>query len=73
MRKGRLQEIFSKALHADDASLYFVSYRDFESVVEVPLVEFVSLSENFQVIPASRITRVRKGDEVLYVKSDPRT
>lgn len=69
MRKGRLQEIFSRALHADDPSLYFVSYRDFESIVEVPLMEFVSLSENFQVIPASRITRVRKGDEVLYVKS----
>lgn len=68
-RKGRLEEIFSKALHADDPSLYFVSYRDFESIVEVPLDEFVKLSEDFSVIPASRITRIRKGDETLYFKS----
>jgi hypothetical protein len=36
-RKGRLDEIFSKALYADDATLYVVSYRDFDSIVEVPL------------------------------------
>jgi uncharacterized protein (UPF0248 family) len=69
MRKGRLEEVFSRALHADDASLYFVSYRDFDSVAEVPLKEFVSLFEDFQVIPAIRIVRVRKGDIVLYKKS----
>lgn len=68
-RKGRLEEIFSKALHADDPSLYFVSYRDFESIVEVSLDEFVKLSENFSVIPASRITMVRRGNETLYLKS----
>jgi hypothetical protein len=68
MRKGRL-EVFSRALHADDASLYFVSYRDFDSVAEVLLKEFVNMSEDFQVIPASRIVRVRKGDIVLYKKS----
>jgi len=68
-KKGRLEEIFSRALHADDYSLYFVSYRDFESIVEVPLDEFVRMSENFSVIPASRITRVRRGNETLYTKS----
>lgn len=67
-RKGRLEEIFSRALHADDVSLYFVSYRDFEDVVEIPLDEFVRLSENFSVIPASRITKVRREKETLYVK-----
>ena len=69
MRKGRLEEIFSKALHADDPSLYFVSYRDFDSIAEVTLQEFVELSENFSVIPASRITKIRKQDEILYEKS----
>jgi uncharacterized protein (UPF0248 family) len=71
MRKGRLEEIFSRALHAadEDPSLYFVSYRDFDSIAEVTLEEFARLSENFTVIPASRITRVRKGDQVLYEKS----
>ena len=67
-RKGRLEEIFSKALYADDAALYSVSYRDFESTVEVPLQEFVELSEDFQVIPQSRIVLVKKGDQVLYRK-----
>lgn len=69
MRKGRLEEIFSRALHADDPTLYFVSYRDFDSKAEVTLAEFVKLSEDFAVIPASRITKIRKGDQVLYEKS----
>ena len=47
-RKGRLQEIFSKALYADNPDLYSVSYRDFSSVVEVPLLEFINMSENFE-------------------------
>lgn len=68
-RKGRLEEIFSKALHADDPSLYFVSYRDFDNIIEVSLEEFVSLSENFSVIPPSRISKVRRGKEVLYSKT----
>jgi hypothetical protein len=67
-RKGRLDEIFSKALYADDGALYSVSYRDFESIVEVSLPEFVKLSENFQVIPQNRIALVKKGDQILYRK-----
>lgn len=69
MRKGRLEEIFSRALHADDPTLYFVCYRDFDLIAEVTLAEFVKLSEDFAVIPASRITKIRKGDQVLYEKS----
>ena len=67
-RKGRLGEIFSKALYADDASSYSVSYRDFENIVEVSLPEFVKLSENFELIPQSRIVLVKKSDHVLYRK-----
>lgn len=67
-RKGRLEEIFSKALYADDAGLYSVCYRDFESIVEVPLTEFVELSQDFEVIPQSRILVVKKGDQLLYRK-----
>jgi hypothetical protein len=67
-RKGRLEEIFSKALYADDAGLYSVSYRDFENIVEVTLQKFVELSEYFQVIPQSRIVLVKKGHQVLYRK-----
>jgi uncharacterized protein (UPF0248 family) len=71
-RKGRLEEIFSKALHsADDPNLYHVSYRDLESIVEVSLPVFVALSENFLVIPASRIVSVRRSDQILYQKHRP--
>jgi hypothetical protein len=67
-RKGRLDEIFSKALYSDNAALYSVSYRDFNHIVEVNLLEFVKLSENFEVIPQNRIVLVKKGDQVLYRK-----
>jgi hypothetical protein len=67
-RKGKLDEIFSRALYADDATLYSVSYRDFENIVEVPLLEFLKLSENFTVIPQNRILLVKKYDQVLYHK-----
>jgi uncharacterized protein (UPF0248 family) len=67
-RKGRLQEILSKALYADDPHLYSISYQDFESVVQVPLLEFLKISENFEVIPANRIIVVSKDGEVLYKK-----
>ncbi|HEX2557538.1 MAG TPA: DUF504 domain-containing protein [Nitrososphaera sp.] len=68
VRKGRLDEIFSKAMYADDAALYYVSYRDFNSIVEVQLPEFVELSENFQIIPQNRIMLVKKNGQILYRK-----
>jgi hypothetical protein len=67
-RKGKLEEILSKALYADNPHLYSISYRDFDSVVQVPLLEFLKISENFDVIPASRITVVSKGGQELYRK-----
>jgi hypothetical protein len=67
-RKGKLQEIFSKALYADDPSLYSVTYRDFESVVQVSLLEFLDLSENFELIPANRIIVVSRDGKELYRK-----
>ena len=67
-RKGRLEEIFSKALYADDATLYSVIYRDFENIVELPLQEFLKLSENFTLIPTNRILLVKKNGQVLYQK-----
>jgi hypothetical protein len=69
-RKGRLEEIFSEALYSsENPDGYVVSYRDFQSVVEVSLPEFVKLSENFSVIPANRILMVKRGREILYRKS----
>ena len=67
-RKGKLEEILSKALYADNPNLYSISYRDFDSVVQVPLLEFLKISENFEVIPANRIIVVSKDGDVLYKK-----
>lgn len=67
-RKGNLEEIFSKALYADDPRLYSVSYRDFESIVQVSLLEFLDLSENFELIPANRIMIVSRDGKELYRK-----
>ncbi|MGI0036911.1 MAG: DUF504 domain-containing protein [Nitrososphaera sp.] len=69
VRKGILQEIISKALHADDPKLYNVAYRDFDEVKEVSLQEFLKLSEDFQTIPASRIIYVKRSDEVVYKRA----
>ena len=67
-RKGRLDEIFSKATHADDSTLYTVGYRDFENIVEVNLKEFLRLSENFELIPPHRVMYVKKENQILYRK-----
>ena len=68
-RKGRLEEIFSKALHSsDNPRSYTVSYRDLQSIFEISLPEFVKISENFDIIPASRILMVKRGGHILYQK-----
>jgi hypothetical protein len=67
-RKGRLKEIFSKALYADSPNLYSVSYREFNSIIEVSLPEFLRLSENFEIIPPNRIFLITKEGKVLYRK-----
>ena len=72
-KKGRLEEIFSKAIYSDDPTLYSVYYRDFDSLLEVSLLEFVRASENFELIPASRVMRVTKDGKVLYSKKKPHT
>ena len=67
-RKGQLEEIFSKALYADNPDLYSVSYREFNSIIKVSLPEFLKLSENFEVIPPNRIFLVTREGKVLYRK-----
>ena len=59
-RKGRLKEIFSKALYADNA--------EFNSIIKVSLPEFLKLSENFEIIPPNRIFLVAREGKVLYHK-----
>lgn len=68
-KKGKLQEVLSRALHADDPELYTVAYRDLDQLKEVPLKEFLKLSENFELIPAGRIVYVKRLGEVIYSKT----
>jgi uncharacterized protein (UPF0248 family) len=69
-RKGKLEEILSKARFYDDVDLYQVSYRDFDNIASVTLKEFIYLSSNFQSIPISRIVEIKKGLDVIYSKSN---
>ncbi|MGE5683644.1 MAG: DUF504 domain-containing protein [Nitrososphaerota archaeon] len=68
-RKGKLEEILSKAKFYDDIDLYQVSYRDFNSIVTVALKDFIFLSSNFEAIPITRIVEIKKGSDVVYSKS----
>ncbi|MEJ2260601.1 MAG: DUF504 domain-containing protein [Nitrosopumilaceae archaeon] len=68
-KKGIIEEIFSKAKFANEINLYYVSYRDFERIREVKLQEFIEESENFQKIPSSRITGIRKNNTILFEKN----
>jgi len=68
-KKGKLEEVLSKARFYDDIELYQVSYRDFDNIVTIPLKEFILLSSKFELIPVSRIVEIKKGGTGLYSKS----
>ena len=68
-KKGKLEEVLSKARFCDDIELYQVSYRDFDNIVTIPLKEFILLSSKFELIPVSRIVEIKKGTTVMYSKS----
>lgn len=69
-RKGRLAEIFSKAQYADNPASYTIGYLDFDVVREITLPEFIKESDNFETIPITRIQFVKKGNRVLFRKSN---
>jgi len=68
-KKGKLEEILSKARFYDDIELYQVSYRDFDNIVTIPLKEFILLSSKFELIPVSRIVEIKKGTTVMSKSS----
>lgn len=67
-KKGRLQEILSKAIYADDPHTYIISYRDFDTILSIPLLKFIEVSQNFEIIPATRIIQIKKGERIMYDK-----
>jgi len=67
-KKGNLQEILSKALYADDPTVYTILYRDFNTLISISLLEFINISHNFEIIPATRIIQILKKDKIIYQK-----
>jgi len=68
VKKGDMEEIFSKARFSEDPNSYIVSFRDFKKTRETMLPKFIIESENFQKIPSSRITKIRKNNTILFEK-----
>ena len=68
VKKGKIQEIFSKAQYADDPTLYKIFYRDFQNIKELTLVDFIEESNNFETIPITRIQMIKKGNDTLFKK-----
>jgi len=68
VKKGVIEEVFSKARFSEESNLYIVSYRDFQKIREIKLLEFIKESDKFQKIPISRITKIRKNHTVLFEK-----
>jgi hypothetical protein len=67
-KKGKLEEILSKARYADNPTMYIISYRDFNTIISIPLLEFIEISHNFEIIPATRIIQITKGERIIYQK-----
>lgn len=70
-KKGVLEEVFSRALYADNPEYYSVSFREFSHARRVDLLEFLDISDNFDTIPASRIILVKRKGKILYRTSRP--
>ena len=69
VKKGKIEEIFSKARFADDPNTYKVFFRDFDTIREVALPDFIIESNNFETIPITRIEMIKKDDKILFEKS----
>lgn len=69
-KKGIIEEIFSKAKFADDPISYRVFYRDFDSIRELTLPDFLKESNYFETIPITRIQLIKKNNKILFRKSE---
>lgn len=67
-KKGKLADIFSKAMYADNPNSYLVGYLDYNTTKVVTLPEFIKISNNFETIPITRIQFVKNGNRVLFNK-----
>lgn len=68
-KKGIVNEIFSKARFGNEIETYKIFYRDFKKIVETTMLEFINISENFEIIPVSRIEKITKNNKILFEKN----
>lgn len=68
VKKGQIEEIFSKARFADNPDEYRVFYRNFELIKEMTLPQFILESNDFESIPISRVEKIMKNDKILFEK-----
>ena len=68
-KKGKLEEIFSKARYADNPFSYKIFYRDLQNIRELSLPDFLSESDDFETIPITRIELIKKNNKILFTKS----
>ena len=68
VKKGKIEEIFSKAKFSNNIDSYYVEYRDFQKIKGIKLLDFIKESENFSKIPISRIVKIRKNNTILFEK-----
>jgi hypothetical protein len=68
VKKGIIEEIFSKARFSEDSNSHIVSFRDFGKIREITLPNFITESDIFQRIPPSRITKIRRSHTILFEK-----
>ncbi len=68
MKKGVIEEVFSKARFSDNPKEYKIFYRDFERIIVKTLPEFIKESNEFQTIPISRIEKIERNNSILFEK-----
>jgi uncharacterized protein (UPF0248 family) len=64
-KKGKLEEVISKALYGDITSEYTVVYRDMKRYPEIPLSDFLKNGE----IPFSRIIKVKRSGKIVWERN----
>ena len=68
VKKGIVEEIFSKAMFSSESNQCVISFRDFEKIRKTTLPKFIIQSDRFQKIAPSRITKSRRSSTILFEK-----
>ena len=61
--KRKTEEIFSKALYADNPDLYLIFYRDYDEIKSMKLKDFLK-----EEIPSHRIIKITRAGKTVYRK-----